>query len=119
MPPKKQMLKSPLSRFQSLSRGWQICIMSYVCWVFLWIIEAMYEEDVRVIYIDTFVFVFVFPILALFIWNYFTHLRKGTKNKATIETASYPKEVAPSDVQRRTKYSIFPLLSFTESFGKM
>lgn len=113
------MLKSPLSRFQSLSRGWQICIMSYVCWVFLWIIEAMYEEDVRVIYIDTFVFVFVFPILALFIWNYFTHLRKGTKNKATIETASYPKEVAPSDVQRRTKYSIFPLLSFTESFGKM
>lgn len=119
MPPKKQMLKSPLSRFQSLSRGWQICIMSYVCWVFLWIIEAMYEEDVRAIYMDTFVFVFVFPILALFIWNYFTHLRKGAKNKATLETASYPKEVAPSDVQRRTKYSIFPLLSFAESFGKM
>ena len=115
-PPKKQMLKSPLSRFQSLSRGWQICIMSYVCWVFLWIILWI-DEDVQGI--DIVIFVFMLPILALFIWYYFTHLRKGAKNKATLETASYPKEVAPSDVQRRTKYSIFPLLSYAESFGKM
>lgn len=119
-PPKKQMWKSPLSRFQSLSRGWQICIMSYVCWAFLWIIlclTAYGYEDEQGMYID--IFVFVLPILALFIWYYFTHLRKGAKNKETLETASYPKEVAPSDVQRRTKYSIFPLLSFSESFGKM
>lgn len=115
-PPKKQMQKSPLSRFQSLSRGWQICIMSYVCWVFLWIILWI-DEDAQGI--DIVIFVFMLPILALFIWYYFTHLRKGAKNKATLETASYPKEVAPSDVQRRTKYSIFPLLSFAESFGKM
>lgn len=114
-PPKKQMQKSPLSRFQSLSRGWQICIMSYVCWVFLWII--LIDEGAEGI--DIVIFVFMLPILALFIWYYFTHLRKGAKNKATLETASYPKEVAPSDVQRRTKYSIFPLLSFAESFGKM
>lgn len=115
-PPKKQMQKSPLSHFQSLSRGWQICIMSYVCWVFLWIILWI-DEDVQGI--DIVIFVFMLPILALFIWNYFTHLKKGAKNKETLETASYPKEVAPSDVQSRTKYSIFPLLSFAESFGKM
>lgn len=115
-PPKKQMQKSPLSRFQSLSRGWQICIMSYVCWVFLWIILCIDEYALG---IDFVIFVFILPILALFIWYYFTRLRKGAKNKATLETASYPKEVAPSDVQRRTKYSIFPLLSFAESFGKM
>ena len=115
-PPKKQMWKSPLSRFQSLSRGWQICIMSYVCWVFLWIILWI-DEDVQGI--DIVIFVFMLPILALFIWYYFTHLRKGAKNKETLETASYPKEVTPSEVQSRTKYSIFPLLSFAESFGKM
>lgn len=115
-PPKKQMQKSPLSRFQSLSRGWQICIMSYVCWVFLWIILCI---DGPAQSIDIVIFVFILPILALFIWYYFTRLRKGAKNKATLETASYPKEVAPSDVQSRTKYSIFPLLSFAESFGKM
>ncbi len=71
-PPKKQMWKSPLSRFQSLSRGWQICIMSYVCWVFLWIILWI-DEDVQGI--DIVIFVFMLPILALFIWYYFTALR--------------------------------------------
>ena len=77
-PPKKQMQKSPLSRFQSLSRGWQICIMSYVCWVFLWIILCI---DGPAQSIDIVIFVFILPILALFIWYYFTRLRKGAKNK--------------------------------------
>ena len=118
--PKKQMWKSPLSLFQSLSRGWQICIMSYICWVFLWIIlcltEAIYEDE-QAIYI--LIFVFVLPILALFTWYYYTHLRKGGKNKETPKTASSSNTVVPSDVQRSSGYSIYPLLSFAESFGKM
>ena len=119
-PPKKQMWRNPLSLFQSLSRGWQICIMSYVCWVFLWIIlcltEAIYEDE-QGIYI--LIFVFVLPILALFIWYYFTHLRKGAKNIVTHETASSQKAANSSGVQSSTGYSIFPLLSFAKTFGKM
>ena len=94
--------------------------MSYICWVFLWIIlcltEAIYEDE-QGIYI--LIFVFVLPILALFIWYYFTHLRQRTKNEKTPETASASKVVVSSDAQSSTGYSIYPLLSFAKSFGKM
>ena len=94
--------------------------MSYICWVFLWIIlcltEAIYEDE-QGIYIV--IFVFVLPILALFIWYYFTHLRKGARSKEKPETVSSSKAVVSPAVQSSTGYSIYPLLSFAESFGKM
>lgn len=116
---KIRMWKSPLSLFLSLSRGWQICIMSYIIWVFLWMIlcmtDAIYEDE-QGIYI--LIFVFVLPILALFTWYYFAHLRQDSKNRDTNEKTSFKSGIS-SNGQLYAGYSIYPLLLFAKIFGKM
>lgn len=116
----KRERKGLVSFFQTLSRGWQICIMSYICWVFLWIIlcltEAIYDEDQAVCFI---VFVFILPVLALFIWYYITHLRQGSNNKKTHDATLSTKGCISSNEQINKDYSISPLLLFANTFGKM
>lgn len=119
-PARKKENKGLISRFQSLSKGWQICIMSYVCWVFLWIIlcstEAIYDDNQGICIL---LFVFVLPILALFIWYYLTRLRNKNREKsipAAEQIKDSQKSYAPMSEQG---YSISPLLLFANSFGKM
>ena len=117
---KKQERKGLLRRFQSLSKGWQICLMSYVCWAFLWIIlcstEAIDESDWGPCIL---LFVIVLPVLALFIWYYFTHLRKKSKKKLAHKDDKAKGDQQPSIEQEKTGFVIFTLLQFAKEYGKM
>lgn len=117
----KKERKGLLTRFQSLSKGWQICLMAYVCWVFFWIIlcitEAIYDEDSRVICIV--LFVFVLPVLALFAWYYFTHLRRKNNENVLPDRNPLKENHRLSEKPLDTEYQIYPLLKFAKAFGKM
>ena len=113
----KKERKSLLSRFQSLSKGWQICLMAYVCWAFFWIIlwasGSLDEPEVAWFLL----FVVILPVVALFVWYYFTHLRQSKKKT---EEFSQPSSISQaSAVQIPTDYSIYPLVQFVKAFGKM
>ena len=115
--PDKKERKSVLSRFQSLSKGWQICLMAYVCWVFLWVvfsIEWVSNEPEEALTCILF-FVVILPVLALFVWYYFTHLKRKKKEpqESPHNLLQSKKEQIPSG------YSVYPLLQFAKAFGKM
>ena len=119
-PERKQEKKGLINRFQSLSKGWQICLMSYVCWIFLWIIlcvtEAIYDDDQGMCIL---LFVFVLPVLALFGWYYFTHLRHKKEKEGNLDVEHPTVTQQPSTPIIDSEYSIWPLLQFAKLFGKM
>lgn len=119
-PLNKQEGKGLINRFQSLSKGWQICLMLYVCWVFLWIIlcvtEAIYEDE-QGFYI--LLFVFVLPILALFVWYFFARLMHKGKEDLNTDIEQPLVVQQPSTQIIESEYLIWPLLQFASLFGKM
>ena len=94
--------------------------MSYVCWFFLWTIlcaaEAIDEDDQAICIL---LFVFVLPILALFVWYYLTRLRNKNREKNTPSAEQQKAAPKPSVSIADQGFSIYPLLVFARSHGKM
>jgi len=101
-----------------LGKGWQICLMSYICWVFIWIIlcitDTIYRDE-RLLYI--FIFVIVIPTVALFVWHYFTNLRQKKGNESTGKKSGAISQ--ESDNRLSSGYSVSPLTLFAKEHGKM
>ena len=115
----KQERKGLISRFQSLSKGWQIALMSYVCWAFFWIVlcaTGLKYDDPEVWIL---LFVFILPVLALFGWYYFTQLRHKNKLESKIDVEQPVVVQQPLTPIIESEYSIWPLLQFASVFGKM
>ena len=119
-PIKKQERKGLLSRFQSLSRGWQICLMSYILWALLWVIlcsvEVIYESDQLPCLL---IFVIVLPVVALFVWYYFARLRHKKKREPVSQANPINDNGQKVKEQAKSEYLILPLLQFAKEYGKM
>ena len=118
---KKKPNGSLLNRFQSLSKGWQITIMTYVVWFLLclclWLAGVWYDWfDDRDGWITEIIAVLLIPVIALFIWYYFARLRRPKVDKQRTENDS-----ASSSTKFRPgiKMVSFPLMDFANHHGKM
>lgn len=117
---------SVLKRFRSLSRGWQITIMSYVTWFLMWILVLICVDgyDVKVALMYAFTLVVILPVVALFVWYYKTHLRKAkTKVPKYKEKVKRRKRECRNHIETNSNQgnlvNRFPLLDFAQQHGKM
>ena len=108
---------SVLSRFTSLGKGWQICIMIYIL-LFLGGICVIVRADKDSYYFNEEVLfplilvLFVVPTFAVFVWYSITHLFKKTKESQTVENSIYDRDAQMSTMR-------YSLPDFVNAFGKM
>lgn len=118
---KKKPNGSLLNRFQSLSKGWQITIMTYVVWFLLclclWLAGVWYDWfDDRDGWITEIFVVLLIPMVTLFVWYYFARLRKPKVDKQKAENDS-----ASSSTKSGIgiKMFSFSLMDFANQHGRM
>lgn len=119
---KKRSSGSLLNRFKSLSKGWQITIMIYMIWfllsICLWLTDNWrywFDDDEG--WVTEIVVVLIIPMVALFIWYYFTHLRKTEKENA-LENQATTKNAITNPIQDLKMTSV-TLMDFAKQYGKM
>lgn len=112
----------PFRWFRSLSKGWQITIMIYMIWfllsICLWLTDNWrywFDDDKG--WVTEIVVALIIPMVALFIWYYFTHLRK-TEKKNAIEDQVITKNIVTNPVQNLKMTSV-TLMDFAKQYGKM
>ncbi len=122
-----------MKKFQSLSRGWQICIMCYVVWFLggVCVLIGMGPYDCEDRYCNSFseilwpvlLAVVVLPVIALFFWYYKTHLKKGKTDKTISKTErrsrkNNSKDKKPEPIKEVVLLA-FPLVDFAKKHGEM
>lgn len=105
-----------LSRFMSLGKGWQICIMVYIL-LFLGGLCIMVEAEKDRYFNEEVLFplmlvLIVAPTFALFVWYSITHLFKTTNMPKTDGKAI-------TDSETRMPTARYSLQEFVKAFGKM
>lgn len=112
----------PFRWFRSLTKGWQITIMIYMIWfllsICLWLTDNWrywFDDDEG--WVTEIVVALIIPMVALFIWYYFTHLRK-TEKKNVIGDQATTKNIVTNPVQNLKMTSV-TLLDFAKQYGKM
>lgn len=128
---------SLLTRFQSLSKGWQIAIMVYIVWFFagmcVLIGMAPYgrlgDYEFSEVFWPVFLAVIGVPIIVLFVWYYFARLRMPKKKIEKVndgavgsgQTASESVDQRNAIGQSVQKESVacLSLLDFAQQHGKM
>ena len=116
---------SLLTRFQSLSKGWQIAIMVYIVWFFagmcFLIGMAPYgrrgDYEFSEVFWPVFLAVVGVPIVVLFVWYYFARLRKPKVN----DVQENERDLASSSTKSGfgVKMVSYPLMDFAIQHGKM
>ena len=128
---KKQKI-SFLKRFQSLNRGWQICIMGYIVWLLAGVCvlvglgpygyyDGYYHGSFSEVLWPVLLAVVVIPMAALFFWYYYSYLRKSKPQKPKKKKKG-KRGKRKSDVKSTTdsvKIVSFPLMDFVEQYGRM
>jgi hypothetical protein len=122
-----------MKKFQSLSRGWQICIMCYVVW-FLggacvligmgpYGCEDRYCYNFSEILWPILLAVVVLPVIALFFWYYKTHLKKGKTDKTISKSEKRSRKNNSKDKKpepiKEVVLLAFPLVDFAKKHGEM
>ncbi len=116
---------SLLTRFQSLSKGWQIAIMVYIVWFFagmcVLIGMAPYgrrgDYEFSEVFWPVFLAVVGVPIVVLFVWYYYARLRKPKVN----DVQENERDLASSSTKSGfgVKMVSCPLMDFANQHGKM
>lgn len=115
---------SLLTRFQSLSMGWQIAIMVYIVWFFagmcVLIGMAPYgrwgDYEFSEVFWPVFLAVVGVPIVVLFVWYYFARLRKPKVDKQKAENDSTSSSTKSGI---GIKMFSFSLMDFANQHGRM
>lgn len=107
---------SVFSRFTSLSKGWQICIMIYIllllggiCIIVIADKDRYFNEDVL---FPLMLVLIVVPTFSVFVWYSITHLFKKTNESQTIKNSIYDRDAQMSTMR-------YSLQDFVKAFGKM